>query len=305
MKKKLSMLLSAVLALSVLTACGTSAPVAPAPEQEPAVEDRPELWVNVDGSMFGGLTYDEKDMDGNVIEGWTGCICMTGYEGQSLGEVLENNGYANFAAVSEGDELEGWLVYAENTVEDEDGFEHWLYARVTDELYTTEEMLALPLEQDNLTYMAKWTSISDEEYYQTYEAVVEYEDPYNDYYLSIVANGGEAFREGAGEDDGIAIGGYSMMTGASMSEIMEGPIVEVKKDGAVFAGWDVYTALDYDVFYDEEPTEVGENDLLVDMDQFGSLVIYDYQTLGEKLSLEEFNDLCCEEMHYFAIASWE
>ena len=302
MKKKLSMLLCAVLAVSALTACGNSTP---APEQEPVAEERQELWVNLDASMFGGLTYDEKDMNGNIVEGWAGCICVTGYEGQTLGEVLEAQEFRNLAGVSDnGDELEGWLVYRENTVEDEDGFTHWLYERVTDRLYTTEELMALPLEEDNLTYMAKWAGVSDEEYVLTYETVVEDEDPYNDYYLSIVANGGEAFRAGDGEDDGFAMGGYAMMTGASMAEIMDGPIVEMKKDGAVFAGWNVYTSLDYDVFYDEEPGEVGENDLLVDMDQWGSLVIYDCQTLGEKVSLEDFNNLCCEEMHYFAIAQW-
>ena len=302
MKKKLSVLLSALLALNLLAACGSSAPEQ---VEEPAEENRPELWVNLDGSMFGGgLTYDENDGNGGTVEGWAGCICVTGYQGQSIGEVLDEADFRNFAAVSDsGDELEGWLVYRENTVMDEAGFEHWLYERVTDQMYTTEELLALPLEEDNLTYMAKWAGVSDEEYVLTYETIVEEEDPYNDYYLSVLTNGGEAFQEG--EEEGFTLGGYAMMTGASMAEILEGPIVEMKKEGAVFAGWNVYTALDYDVFYEEEPGEVGENDLLVDMEQFGDLVIYDCQTLYEKISLEDFNNLCCEEMHYFAIAQWD
>ena len=123
--------------------------------------DDADYFTNVHFNAMGGTflvtAYDYTEegpvvlgtipMDGSRIEG-----CKE--NGQSVKEQFDASYYPNTDPVHEGYTFEGWLAVYED--------QYW--HEMSDKLYTTEQVVNLPVPKENVQYLAKWKEISMEEY---------------------------------------------------------------------------------------------------------------------------------------------
>ena len=147
MKKNLLALLTA-LCLIFAAACLA--------EEEVQVDVSFEGYSNASGKLYVTWTDKADELDG---------LGLIGTVGQTIGEMLQNNGILSVEPVLQGDKFEGWMEVAETVTVDEFGFEDTVYSLVPDQCYTTDELMALTVPEHNVTYVAKWAGIPAEEYF--------------------------------------------------------------------------------------------------------------------------------------------
>ena len=126
MKKNLLALLTA-LCLIFAAACLA--------EEEVQVDVSFEGYSNASGKLYVTWTDKADELDG---------LGLIGTVGQTIGEMLQNNGVLSVEPVLEGDVFEGWMEVAVTVTIDEFGFEENEYSLIPDQCYTTEELMALP-----------------------------------------------------------------------------------------------------------------------------------------------------------------
>lgn len=248
------------------------------------------------------LRVEEDDWEGGtMISEYGGVSYIASEAGITIAQMLEESGVFSLEAVSESDVFEGWLECELLTVVDEFGFETTEYAIAEDAvLYTQEEFLELEIPDHDVMYVAKWESIPVEEYFQ------ESEEEYMEYAsLSIDANGGVLIYEGE-EVSESAFGFYTVEAGQTMKEVMEAdsgtPLIGVEKEGAEFAGWNVYTC--ETIEWLEEPAE-GEGIVCVPFGEDTYTVLTGSVTVAELVSLEEMGEIVCEDTDHYAVAIWK
>lgn len=136
------------------------------------VEVDREIDISFDTCEINGayLSVKEDDGNGGILENEFDSLGILAAEGETIGSALEHGGYLEVTPVLEGDVFEGWMEYVEVVTLDEFGFEDSDYELLTDNIYTTEELLALPVDADGAMYVAKWTGIPAEEYFRDREA---------------------------------------------------------------------------------------------------------------------------------------
>ena len=146
--------------------------------------DDADYFTDVHFDAMGG-TFPVTEFDytengpiavGTVMIEYSGNGCME--NGQSIKEQLDSSCYPVGDPVREGYTFEGWLAFYE------DQYRH----EMSDKLYTTEQVVSLPIPEENVQYLAKWKEISMEEY--------RFGDPYypsDGKYVQhyTIANGGE------------------------------------------------------------------------------------------------------------------
>ena len=153
MKKVFVKLLTLCMAMMMMTACGSSTP---------AEEETSELILTFDAYSIFDMAMVTYEMEGLKEE--TGSIDFIAMPGETVTEVLENSGISVTGVYSENETFEGWMEYETVITTDADGFDTIEYVKVSDELYTLEEVLEKTVEH-NVCFTAKWAEHGTEEYY--------------------------------------------------------------------------------------------------------------------------------------------
>ena len=303
MKKIMLLLATIAFLMATVMGCSQSNDKAAETTQEATWDESTEVYVSIDAYSFDAmLSYVDSMFEDQAEQCETMSLSLMGYRGQTIAQALEMSKMSELAVVCETDVFEGWMVYKQVITVDEDGWENYSYEKISgDKLYTTEEMLADQLKDYSVTYVAKWESVPDSEYYDMYEAV--WDEDGESYYLSMYSNGGGIFFE-SDPTDGMALIGSQLTAGDTIANVLGDAIVSVEKEGATFAGWMIYTATDYDNV-EEEVTDLAEDQFLLSLGDYGYQLLYGYEVCMENATTEELEGIVCEDLHYFAVPVWE
>lgn len=268
MKKNLLALLTA-LCLIFAAACLA--------EEEVQVDVSFEGYSNASGKLYVTWTDKADELDG---------LGLIGTVGQTIGEMLQNNGVLSVEPVLEGDVFEGWMEVAVTVTIDEFGFEENEYSLIPDQCYTTEELMALTVPEHNVTYVAKWAGIPAEEYFAPYEEETIVMP-------SITLLSGE--------------GNWSVATvepGQTFGEVLELKAMDVvAPEGKMFAGWTVYE-------YNVESMETSESHveeegvLCFELFEDYHMILREYAACAELLSTEELAEYACAASDHVAVVVW-
>lgn len=91
-----------------------------------------------------------------------------GYLGEQddiIADVLEEEDVTSIVPSHDSAEFEGWMEFKEISYVDEEGYDCVKYERVSDSLYTTDEVMQRTLPDYNVVYIAKWSGFEMDEYY--------------------------------------------------------------------------------------------------------------------------------------------
>lgn len=293
MKMKKVLICVLVIVALLLSGCG---------KQEVSVaETEPDREIDICLNAYDGvISALEKDMDGNPVPCEYGSISVLGATGEPIVNGFTSSGYSDLIPLREGDSFEGWM---ECRYDDALGN----YFIVSETVYSTEELMAMPVPGESVEYVAKWAGIPIEEYFE----VDPYEDASSSGTFSLSANGGSLqFLTSDNEEYSCTSYGYSLEEGQALNDIMgtewNDALIGIAKDGEVFTGWTVYMAEDF--FLSGEPSE--EEDMLsVVYDENGSdgvwyALLRNATVVDENMSTEQLCGLTCYGENYLAIAIW-
>ena len=281
MKKNLLALLTA-LCLIFAAACLA--------EEEVQVDVSFEGYSNASGKLYVTWTDKADELDG---------LGLIGTVGQTIGEMLQNNGVLSVEPVLEGDTFEGWMEVAVTVTIDEFGFEENEYSLIPDQCYTTEELMALTVPEHNVTYIAKWAGIPAEEYFAPHEEETIV-------LPSITLLSGEGTMLLSGEEEQYEAN-WSVATvepGQTFGEVLELDAMEiVAPEGKIFVGWTVY---EYNVEAMETSETCVEEDGVLCFELFDDyhMVLREYTVCHELLSTEELSAIVCEASDHAVVATW-
>lgn len=281
MKKNLLALLTA-LCLIFAAACLA--------EEEVQVDVSFEGYSNASGKLYVTWTDEADELDG---------LGLIGTVGQTIGEMLQNNGVLSVEPVLEGDVFEGWMEVAVTVTIDEFGFEENEYSLIPDQCYTTEELMALTVPEHNVTYVAKWAGIPAEEYFAPHEEETIV-------LPSITLLSGEGTMLFSGEEEQYEAN-WSVATvepGQTFGEVLELDAMEiVAPEGKIFVGWTVY---EYNVEAMETSETCVEEDGVLCFELFEDyhMVLREYTVCHELLSTEALSAIVCEASDHVVVATW-
>ena len=272
-----------------------------------------EIYLTLDahGLAGGMLSMTVASEDGSTTVDESVVYMFAGAESEKIGDILARDGILNVKPELEGDAFEGWVAFKEIITIDDEGYNTYTYEKLSEEtIYTTEEVLQMPLPNYNITFMAKWASVPMSEY------VIEgwSDAPVMDTgYFSFNANGGTMiFRNEETERFELNNYNYWLNEGDTLTDVMTGAVinsailVSVEKEGAEFDGWTIYEADSINwnsEKYDEEgymylPYDPNEEDLKYIVLENG--VLY-----SSSASIEELSQIVYEGKSYYAIANWK
>ena len=123
------------------------------------------FYVSIDGySDYDNATVYFTHNDGDILE--TGSLEIVQTKGKTVKKIIADNGYTFTEVKCENDTFEGWLQFVVIVITDDDGFEYYEYQLVSEELFTTDEMLEAMMSADkNISFVAKWKGLAIEDYY--------------------------------------------------------------------------------------------------------------------------------------------
>lgn len=311
MKKRplLAVLVTLALILS-LAGCGSTDPGSVSEENSGAgsagVEVADEGYITLDG-YYNTLVISTNDADFPTYE--TQSVVYAGAVGTTLAEAMAAIGDVSVEAVAEGDTFEGWMEFVVHIETDADGFDTYTYERVSDTLYTTEEVLAKPFAREEMVYTAKWAGMDMDSYY----VEEDYMWTSDSMAIALDANGGTmTYQFAEGESYDCEFYTYWLMEGETINDLAAqpengyDPMVSIQKEGAEFAGWTVYVG-DSLNWSSEASAEDGEMSLETGMDIEG----FEYVILGngalymDSVTTEELFALVCDGVtNYYARANW-
>ena len=130
------------------------------------IEDVTNEWENNSLSVLVQMYGDAgslliKYSTGEEEE--TGAVVWEASEGTKISDIMTEWEISSIEPVCEDDSFDGWLKYKETTTTDEYGFVEFNYQRLSDNLYTTEEILKDVMPDYSITYIAKCKNISLED----------------------------------------------------------------------------------------------------------------------------------------------
>lgn len=261
-----------------------------------AEAEEPQVDVNFEAySEAGGVMYVTWADEADEIGG----LGLIGNIGQTIGEMLQSDGIQSIEPVLEGDVFEGWMIVAETVTIDEYGWEDTVYSLVPDQCYTTEELMALPVPEQNVTYMAKWAGIPAEKYFASEEAEMIFVP-------SITLLCGEGNMLINAEDEQYeANWSVSMVEpGQTFGEALDlDSIAAMTAEGKVFAGWTVYE-YDVETMETSEASVEEEGVLCFELFEDYHMVLREYSVCAELLSTEELAEYACEAGDHAVVAVW-
>lgn len=259
-------------------------------EEEVQVDVTFESYMEAGGVLNVTWTEYADETDG---------LGLIGTPGQTIGEMLQNNGVLSMEPMLEGDVFEGWMEVELITTVDEDGFDWTEHSLIPEPVYTTEELMTLTVPNHNVMYVAKWAGIPAEEYFA----------PYEDETIalpSITLLCGEGNMLVTGEEEQYEAN-WSVATiepGQTIGEVLELDTREIiAPEGKVFAGW---TILDYATAameISETPVEK-EGVLCFELFEDYYVVLHDSYACAEMLTTEELAGYSCEGLDHMVVAVW-
>ncbi|MBQ8313766.1 MAG: DUF1311 domain-containing protein [Clostridia bacterium] len=282
MKKNLLALLT-VLCLLLTGACLA--------EEENQVDVSLEGYMEIGGMLNVAWTEEAYE---------TGGVGMIGTPGQTIGDVLKNNDVLSVEPVLEGDEFEGWMEVALIITTDEDGFESVEYSPITDQIYSTEELLTLTVPEQSVMYVAKWASVPAEEYFAPYE-----EETVVMPSVTLISGEGTMLINGEEEQYETNWSVATVEPGQTFGEVLElDRIASMTAEGKVFAGWMVY---EYDVNTMETSETCVEEEGVLCFELFEGyhMVLREYTSCVDPLSTEELAAYACAETDHVIVAIWK
>lgn len=310
MKKPTQVFVPLLATLLMVTSCGTSnqseAGAASEPEQE--IDREIDVWLEGYDRIGGMIHMTELDLDGNPMESAYGGIGILAAEEETIGSALDHAGYSDLQPVLEGDVFEGWMEVVEEVVLDEYDFEETVRKVLPEKIYTTEELLALTVPAQGVTYVAKWESVPAESYFEPVDAW-ETDDVFTVGSFSFSANGGlMSFHHADGSGSQWPEYAYWLEDGQALNEIMGtdngAALIGVEKEDAEFLGWTLYEA--ESVFLGDEPFEAeGILCFMYDSEDSGYCTVLKNPVLiGEQMSTEQLCAMSVTGTNYFAVAEW-
>lgn len=276
------------------------------------VSDEIYLTLDAHGLAGGILSLTEASDEGSTTVNETVAIDFAGTENEKIKDILVRNGILNVKPELEGDSFEGWVGFKQVITTDVEGYNTYSYEKIyeDDKILTTDELLEMPLPNQNITFMAKWATIPMSDY------VIEgwSDAPVMDTCLFIFnANGGTMiFKDEEHESYELDKYTYWLNEGESLNDVMDGSLINsaimlsVEKEEATFDGWKVYEA-DSINWSNQEDNEDGylyfpydEND-----EDFKYIILENATLYSESATLEELSKIVYEGKNYYAIANWK
>lgn len=292
-----------VFAAVALAGCSAEDEVQDIPETEET-----EVYFTMDG--YGqSLTIRQTDLDGNEYDEETMSIDFGGVKGQTVGDILESTGYISVTPAETEDVFEGWMEYKMIITAGDDGFDLYEYEKLSDGLYTTEEIMEKEISEDSLMFVAKWQSIPEEDYFAEEDSMWTSES----YAFNLEANGGSlTFELGEGESYEYGCYTYWLESGEALQMYINGEsefydkLLSVDKEGSTLTGWTVYEA--DSVTWSAEPSEeAGVLSIPTSMEEegFEYILLENGAEYTVVATTEELGSVTCTEKNYCAVANWE
>ena len=259
-----------------------------------------EYYVTFNVHTTGGVKITSDDGEGGKLVDETMGYGFSSFTGKTIKESMKEFGILDIEIVEEDDTFEGWMEYRDVMTMDPDGFEYCSsYEKVSDQLYTTEDVLSMVLEA-HTTFIAKWESISEEDYYLSYE----YVDDGLELSVTIYGNGGLMNYEStyAYESD---LSVATIESGLSLGSFLgdADKLKSVEREGYTFNGWCVYASGDLTYVNTlDEALEAGS--FCVSLEQYGYAAMNEWVVVNEYATTEEVYDIICDGNSYLVLANW-
>ena len=265
----------------------------------PDVDREIDICLN---AYEGVVSVLKEDWEGNLLPCEYGSISVLGAAGEPIVNGFISSGILNIEAVCEGNSFEGWM---ECVYDDEIGN----YVIVSEELYSTAELLALSVPEQSVEYVAKWASIPMMDYFAADEEYA-FEDAYTSGTFAFTANGGSILFHSYNDEEYKSVSyGYGLEYGQALNDVMGteygDSIIGIEKEGAEFTGWTLYMA--ESIFWSNEPSE--EEDMTsVVFNESGSggqyALLRNATLIGENMPTEQLCGMTCYGENYLAVANW-
>jgi len=268
-------------------------------------EEAAEVDLTLDGySEMGGMLSVTDAYE--TFE--TGAYGFSAMPRQTIGEVLENNGVVSVEPVLEGDECEGWMEVAVCTTVDEDGFEWQEYSLLLDQMYTTEELLALTVPDSSVMYVAKWVGIPAEDYYGPYYEAAAMPS------ITLLSSEGVILMNSDEGQYETTMSAVNVEPGQTFGEALElDNIAAMTAEGKMFTGWTVYE-YNIEAMETSETCVDEEGVLCFEVFEDNYMVLREYsvcqQLISEDgveytyISTKELAEVVCEAADHIVIANW-
>lgn len=259
-----------------------------------------EYYVNFNVHTTGGVKITSDDGEGGKLVDETMGYGFSSFTGKTIKESMKEFGILDIEIVEEDDTFEGWMEYRDVMTMDPDGFEYCSsYEKVSDNLYTTEDVLSMVLDA-HTTFIAKWESISDEEYYLSYE----YVDDGLDLSVTIYGNGGHMNYESSySYESDLAVA--TIESGLSLGTYLGDPakLKSVEREGYTFNGWCVYASDDL-TYVNTMDEALNAGSFCVSLEQYGYAAMDEWVVVNEFATTEELYDIVCDGKSYLVLANW-
>ncbi len=175
MKKILVLILALLMTMTVFAGCGnantdTATNDNATVDEATADEEASDSIVIIDA--FHDKDYNQyqvKMTSGGVSEIVGGGEFAAVYEKDlTVEELLAQCDYTDFELVDENNgKFLGWMHYTVENEYDKEGYvSDSIYTKVSDKLYTTEEMLSFTVPEGATAFIAKWNGVSNNMYKQ-------------------------------------------------------------------------------------------------------------------------------------------
>ena len=247
---------------------------------------------------YGVIRVELEDIDGSLISEDYNGISTLGAVGEPMGNCFAD--YLSITPILEGDSFEGWMECAYD-------YDIGNYVIVSDTLYSTEELMAMPVPEAAVEFVAKWAGIPVEEYFamDTGDMI---EGATTSGIFTFCGNGGVLeFQSFSGEEYTSVGYAYSLEDGQALNDVMGteygDSLIGASKDGAEFTGWTLYMA--DDLFWSYEPVE--EEDILClvyDENGIGYVLLRNATVVGENMPTEQLCGMTAYGENYLAMANW-
>lgn len=307
MKQTLTAIL--LCALLVLSCAGCGSEQTPDTPDGQESEARYYLYLSSYEEAGGLISVLETDESGTSATQYYGGIGVFVKEGETVAQALAGSNFTDMNPVADGDSFEGWLEYTETLPTEENGLERTFYELVPGQkLYSNQELLDMTLDHD-ANFVAKWATFPADQYFVLDNTGGDW--PSDTLAFAFSANGGTmTFMEAEGAQYDATSYTYWLDEGEALNDIMGtafgAALLDIRKEGAEFAGWTVYAA--DSVSWSEEPVEEeGFTCMVYDEyseEQFTYLLLENASCIRECSPTEELCGMTLEGQSFFAVANW-
>lgn len=169
--KRIFALLLVLLMIIAFVGCDNSAEEATADEAPTQAQTTVTQYsVTLNAFTYNGVEHQFNIEDSNRIpkEKKVNTISFVAFTGDTVSEVLSNNGYSNLQPEEVLDRFLGFMEYKVVPVIDENGTETVTYEKLSgDTLYSVDEIMEKEITDYSVAFVARWEKLTDD-YYAAY-----------------------------------------------------------------------------------------------------------------------------------------